>query len=170
MQEDFSDTILIYITPDTIPYGEQEEEVTYSVGVGYDFINYEINTTNQNEIFISLTSLLNSYAYSETFEIVASDNSESNNIFSLSFDITVESINDLPTFNSHSIECNLHNIPNLSKYFIYMNDDMFFGNYVHKYNYFSNKLHYFNNTHNCVFNLKSRPAAGGDFFLVPLGT
>ena len=99
LQEDFSDTILIYITPDTIPYGEQEEEVTYSVGVGYDFINYEINTTNQNEIFISLTSLLNSYAYSETFEIIASDNSESNNIFSLSFDITVESINDLPTFN-----------------------------------------------------------------------
>ena len=84
LQEDFSDTILIYITPDTIPYGEQEEEVTYSVGVGYDFINYEINTTNQNEIFISLTSLLNSYAYSETFEIIASDNSESNNIFSLS--------------------------------------------------------------------------------------
>ena len=33
----------------------------------------------------------------------------------------------LPTFNSFSIECHLHNIPQLSDTFIYFNDDMFFG-------------------------------------------
>lgn len=33
---------------------------------------------------------------------------------------------NLPTFNSHAIESNLHNIPNLSEHFIYMNDDFFF--------------------------------------------
>lgn len=36
----------------------------------------------------------------------------------------------LPTFNSHVIEANLCNIPNLSDIFIYMNDDCFIGNYI----------------------------------------
>ena len=31
----------------------------------------------------------------------------------------------LPTFNSHTIELNLHRIPELSEHFIYFNDDMF---------------------------------------------
>ena len=30
----------------------------------------------------------------------------------------------LPTFNSHSIECFLHHIPNLREYYLYFNDDM----------------------------------------------
>lgn len=33
----------------------------------------------------------------------------------------------LPTFNSHSIECHLHNVPGLAEHFIYANDDTFFG-------------------------------------------
>ena len=33
----------------------------------------------------------------------------------------------LPTFNSHSIECCLHNINNLSEHFIYFNDDVVLG-------------------------------------------
>ena len=32
---------------------------------------------------------------------------------------------DLPTFNSHAIESNIHNIPELSECFIYSNDDMY---------------------------------------------
>ncbi|WP_333499213.1 stealth conserved region 3 domain-containing protein [Kluyvera sp. CHPC 1.2972] len=35
--------------------------------------------------------------------------------------------NMLPTFNSHSIECCLHNINNLSEHFIYFNDDVVLG-------------------------------------------
>lgn len=31
----------------------------------------------------------------------------------------------LPVFNSHAIESNIHHIPQLSEYFIYMNDDLF---------------------------------------------
>jgi len=31
----------------------------------------------------------------------------------------------LPTFNSHTIELNLHRIPGLSRHFVYFNDDMF---------------------------------------------
>lgn len=37
---------------------------------------------------------------------------------------------DLPTFNSHAIESQLHRIPGLSEHFIYMNDDVFFGRRV----------------------------------------
>lgn len=33
----------------------------------------------------------------------------------------------LPTFNSNSIELNIHNIPGLAECFVYLNDDMFFG-------------------------------------------
>lgn len=32
---------------------------------------------------------------------------------------------ELPTFNSHAIECCLHNIPGLSEHFIYLNDDVY---------------------------------------------
>lgn len=38
----------------------------------------------------------------------------------------------LPTFNSIAIESNLHRIPGLSEYFIYFNDDVFFGRPVLK--------------------------------------
>lgn len=36
-------------------------------------------------------------------------------------------IEDLPVFNSHSIESQIHRIPGLSKHYLYMNDDVFFA-------------------------------------------
>lgn len=36
-------------------------------------------------------------------------------------------ISNLPTFNSHAIESQLHHIPGLSEHFVYVNDDVFFG-------------------------------------------
>lgn len=36
----------------------------------------------------------------------------------------------LPTFNSTSIEANIHNIPGLSEFFVYFNDDCLFGNTI----------------------------------------
>jgi hypothetical protein len=36
----------------------------------------------------------------------------------------------LPCFNSHAIELHLHHIPNISRYFIYFNDDILLGNPV----------------------------------------
>lgn len=38
----------------------------------------------------------------------------------------------LPVFNSVAIEANLHHIPNLSENFLYLNDDVFFGDYISK--------------------------------------
>lgn len=45
---------------------------------------------------------------------------------------------DLPTFNSMAIESHLHRIPDLSEYFIYFNDDMFFGKQVTPRDFFTN--------------------------------
>jgi len=127
-------------------------------------IEDNIRFTNIDELKYSLRSVYKYAKWINNIYIVVDDdqypkwlNLDNPKIHLIKHSEIFDNINDLPTFNSHSIECNLHNIPNLSKYFIYMNDDMFFGNYVHKYNYFSNKLHYFNNTHNCVFNLKYIP-------------
>ncbi|GAG93891.1 unnamed protein product, partial [marine sediment metagenome] len=39
-----------------------------------------------------------------------------------------ENTEHLPTFNSQAIECHIDNIPNLSEYFLYFNDDMMLGN------------------------------------------
>lgn len=44
---------------------------------------------------------------------------------------------DLPTFNSHAIESNLHRIPNLSEHFIYFNDDVFLGAKVSPSDFFT---------------------------------
>ena len=43
----------------------------------------------------------------------------------------------LPTFNSHAIECHIHQIPGLSNHFIYANDDTFMGNYVYPLDFFT---------------------------------
>lgn len=41
-----------------------------------------------------------------------------------------DNLHELPTFNSIAIERYLHLIPNLSEYFIYLNDDMLIGTYL----------------------------------------
>lgn len=45
-------------------------------------------------------------------------------------------VKNLPTFNSHAIESNLHRIPGLSEHFIYFNDDVFLGRSVKPADFF----------------------------------
>jgi hypothetical protein len=49
--------------------------------------------------------------------------------------------NNLPVFNSHAIEANIHRIPNLSEKFIYMNDDLYFSSEVKSNNFFDKNGH-----------------------------
>jgi len=44
---------------------------------------------------------------------------------------------DLPTFNSHAIESQLHHIEDLAEHFIYVNDDVFFGRSVSPTQFFT---------------------------------
>lgn len=46
----------------------------------------------------------------------------------------------LPTFNSHTIELNLHRIKDLSEHFVYFNDDMFLNAPVSPEDFFVNEL------------------------------
>ena len=46
----------------------------------------------------------------------------------------------LPTFNSNSIELNIHRISDLSEHFVYFNDDMLVNNYVGPEDFFENGL------------------------------
>lgn len=46
----------------------------------------------------------------------------------------------LPTFNSHTIELNLHRIKGLSENFVYFNDDMFLNDYVEEKDFFKKGL------------------------------
>jgi hypothetical protein len=46
-------------------------------------------------------------------------------------------LEDLPTFNSQSIEAHLHRIPGLSEHFIYFNDDVLLGKKVSPYDFFT---------------------------------
>lgn len=43
----------------------------------------------------------------------------------------------LPTYNSHAVESQLHNIPGLAEHFLYSNDDMFFGRPLNASMFFS---------------------------------
>lgn len=44
---------------------------------------------------------------------------------------------DLPTFNSHAIESQIHHIPGLAEHFLYVNDDCLFGQPMHKNTFFT---------------------------------
>lgn len=46
----------------------------------------------------------------------------------------------LPTFNSHTIELNLHRIPGLAEQFVYFNDDMFLNHAMKPEDFFKNGL------------------------------
>lgn len=65
---------------------------------------------------------------------------------------------DLPTFNSHAIESNLHRIKGLSEHFIYFNDDVFLCNYVDKSDFFPKPQHLniFPSNHKILYNNKEK--------------
>lgn len=46
----------------------------------------------------------------------------------------------LPTFSSHTIEMNIHRIPDLAEHFVYFNDDMFILNFLEPENFFKKGL------------------------------
>jgi hypothetical protein len=96
---------------------------------GYATMRYRCN----HEIYESIKSALKFLPWLNHIYVVA-DDTQTPNIAPFGSKVSVVHHSEfipqhhLPTFNSHSIEANLHNIPNLSDHFIYANDDMFFGN------------------------------------------
>ena len=59
-----------------------------------------------------------------------------------------------PTFDSSTIECFFDKIPNITEFFIYLNDDVFFNNYVHPAFFFTSDKFYpkFYRLHKVIMN------------------
>ena len=102
-------------------------------------ISCDANTKNRfrdrNELMYSLRSVYQFAAFINHIYIVTCGQKPSwikphPKITFINHEEIFESLNDLPTFNSMAIESHLHNIRSLSEYFIYLNDDVFFGKEV----------------------------------------
>ncbi|MEP4593563.1 MAG: stealth conserved region 3 domain-containing protein [Ilumatobacter sp.] len=52
-----------------------------------------------------------------------------------------DDLSDLPTFNSHAIESQLHHIDGLAEHYLYVNDDVFFGRLSDWHTYFERSGH-----------------------------
>lgn len=99
---------------------ESRDELRYSLR------SIELNLPWINKIYLVTAGQRPAWLKEEHPDLVLVDHSE---IFA-NPDVT------LPTFNSHAIESQLGNIPNLSEHFIYVNDDVFFGRYLHPNTFF----------------------------------
>lgn len=91
---------------------------------------------SSNEIKYCLLCIQNNCPFFRNIFIVIASQSQKCDISFLSYEMKNKIIfithpefyyttSHLPTFNSISIEHNIHNIPNLSEYFVYFNDDCF---------------------------------------------
>ena len=88
---------------------------------------------NHDELRYSLRSLEQFAPWVRTVYLVTSGqqpewlNLDSSRLQLVAHDQIFPDAHNLPTFNSHAIELNLHRIPGLSQRFLYINDDCFFG-------------------------------------------
>lgn len=64
-------------------------------------------------------------------------NPDDSKVSIVTHDQIFENLADLPTFNSHAIEANLHRIPGLSEHFLYFNDDVFLADWCTPKTFFS---------------------------------
>jgi len=94
--------------------------------------NSKTRFRNRNELKYSLRSVFLYAPFVNHIYIVTSGQrpswlKEHPKITIVPHSIIFKNTSDLPTFNSHAIEANLHRIPGLSEQYIYLNDDVFFG-------------------------------------------
>ena len=61
------------------------------------------------------------------------------NVFIIDHSIILDNLCSHPTFKSDSIEAYLYKIPDLSEYYLYLNDDTFIGNVCTEYNFIDRK-------------------------------
>ena len=100
-------------------------------------LSKDSNSTNRfrdnNELKFSIRSIEKYAKWVNNIYIVTDNqipdwlNINSKNIYIIDHTDIFQNKEHLPTFNSNAIECNIPFIKGLSNYYIYMNDDFFFG-------------------------------------------
>lgn len=94
--EDFTGTKTVTVTPVPPVLGEESQVVTYSLSpASVSFANISFNTTTGQ---VSVTSKPNEFGTQE-FTITANDGQSNNNTYEKTFTLTVNAVNDAPTFN-----------------------------------------------------------------------
>jgi hypothetical protein len=99
------------------------------------------------EIYFSLLSVQKFFSWVNKIYIINDDQPFSLDFLDKKFRKKIKFIDHkeiipseyLPIFNSEVIECFLWKISNLSDFFIYLNDDIFFGNYIYYSDFFTNE-------------------------------
>jgi len=100
---------------------------------------------DSNELRYSLRSLIQNAPWIRHIYIVTDNqipnwlNLETSRLSIISHSEIFANLSHLPVFSSPAIEANIHNIPGLSKRFIYFNDDVFLGQPVLPEDFISRK-------------------------------
>jgi len=95
VNEDFTGTQTVTVTPDPVPPAEAGQTVTYSLSPpSVSFANVTINSSTGN---VSITAIANKNG-SQAFTITANDGQATNNIATQNFTLTVNAVNDPPAF------------------------------------------------------------------------
>ncbi len=96
VDEDFTNTEEITVTPGAVPVDEQSESISYSVSPNSsDIVDVSVDNATGK---VSITALENKNGI-ENFTLTANDGGSQNNTFSMPFTVTVNAINDPPVFN-----------------------------------------------------------------------
>ena len=95
VNEDFITTQVISATPAPVPSDEASQTVTYSLSpASVSFANVSINSATGE---VTITSIADASG-SQMFTVTADDGQGSNNMYSQTFMLTVNSVNDAPVF------------------------------------------------------------------------
>lgn len=111
-------------------------------------IRFNMNSNPSSEILLSINSVLkyapwvnNIYIVTMRPQIPELGAEILSRVKIIHHDQIWKDISQLPVFNSHAIEANIHRIPGLCEKFIYLNDDMYFGDNVSPKDFYEdNKL------------------------------
>lgn len=112
------------------------------------YLSIDSNSNNRfrdnNELKYSIRSINKYVKWVNNIYIVTDNqipewlNIDEPNLYIVDHTEIFQNKNHLPTFNSNSIECNIPYIKGLSNYYIYMNDDFFFGKKIEQNLFFNN--------------------------------
>jgi len=95
LEEDFSIKQSIQVIPGLIPSNETEQTITYSLNPSS--VSFAWLSINSQTGLVEIQSMNNGNG-SQMVSVIADDGQEENNLYELSFSLTVESINDPPKF------------------------------------------------------------------------
>ncbi|KAA6213485.1 glycosyltransferase [Streptomyces albofaciens JCM 4342] len=131
---DFPVDVVYTWVDDTDPrWRERRDAAKRAAGVGIDADSGDVRFRNRDELRYSLRSLAMYAPWVRNIYLVTDDqvpawlNTDHPGIKVVSHREIFADPDQLPTFNSHAIESQLHRIEGLSEHFLYFNDDVFLG-------------------------------------------